>query len=74
MKILDISNKRSNAFPSSIFFICIVFRQIFITFFRFFNLKYFRVLRENGKYLSKQAFFMRKNYFNDEETGVLKVN
>jgi len=32
-----------------------------------------RVLRENGKYLSKQAFFMRKNFFNDEANGVLKV-
>jgi len=32
-----------------------------------------RALRENGKYLSKQSFFMRKKYFNDEETGVLKV-
>ena len=33
-----------------------------------------RVLRENGKYLPKQSFFMRKHYFNDEEAGVLKVN
>ncbi len=40
----------------------------------FFQYAYlFRVLRENGKYLSKQAFFMRKNYFNDEANGVLKV-
>jgi len=32
-----------------------------------------RVLRENGKYLPKQSFLMRKHYFNDEESGILKV-
>lgn len=28
-----------------------------------------RLLRENGKFIPKQAFQMRKNFFNDEETG-----
>jgi hypothetical protein len=32
-----------------------------------------RVLRENGKYIPKQSFLMRKNYFNDEDSGILKV-
>ena len=32
-----------------------------------------RMLRENGKYLPKQSFLMRKHYFNNEETGVLKA-
>jgi len=32
-----------------------------------------RMLRENGKYLPKSSFFMRKHYFNNEETGVLKA-
>ena len=32
-----------------------------------------RMLRENGKYLPKQSFFMRKHYFNNEENGVLKA-
>jgi len=33
-----------------------------------------RMLRENGKYLPKQAFVMRKHFFNNEETGYFKVN
>ncbi|KAH8283082.1 ER membrane protein complex subunit 3 [Drosophila serrata] len=32
-----------------------------------------RLLRENGKYLSAQSFSMRKNYFNNEETGYFKT-
>ncbi|MGH0153803.1 UNVERIFIED_CONTAM: hypothetical protein FKN15_025095 [Acipenser sinensis] len=31
-----------------------------------------RILRENGKYIPKQSFVMRKHYFNDEETGFFK--
>ena len=31
-----------------------------------------RMLRENGRYLTKQSFLMRKNYLNNEETGQLK--
>ncbi|MBN3274613.1 EMC3 protein, partial [Polyodon spathula] len=31
-----------------------------------------RILRENGKYIPKQSFAMRKHYFNDEETGFFK--
>uniref|UniRef100_A0A3B5MM94 ER membrane protein complex subunit 3 n=1 Tax=Xiphophorus couchianus TaxID=32473 RepID=A0A3B5MM94_9TELE len=31
-----------------------------------------RVLRENGKYIPRQSFFMRKHYFNDAETGFFK--
>ncbi|KAF3860945.1 hypothetical protein F7725_001200 [Dissostichus mawsoni] len=31
-----------------------------------------RVLRENGKYIPKQSFAMRKHYFNDAETGFFK--
>ena len=30
------------------------------------------MLRENGRYLCKQSFLMRKNYMNHEETGMLK--
>ena len=32
-----------------------------------------RMLRENGKYLPKQSFMMRKHYFNNEESGLLKA-
>lgn len=32
-----------------------------------------RYLRENGKYLPARGFFMRKHFFNDEETGWLKT-
>jgi ER membrane protein complex subunit 3 len=32
-----------------------------------------RLLRENGKYIPKSSFLMRKHYFNEKETGVLKV-
>ncbi|KAM9326779.1 ER membrane protein complex subunit 3-like [Gastrophryne carolinensis] len=31
-----------------------------------------RVLRENGKYIPRQSFLMRKSYFNDAETGFFK--
>ncbi|XP_069798936.1 ER membrane protein complex subunit 3-like [Dendropsophus ebraccatus] len=31
-----------------------------------------RILRENGKYIPKQSFLMRKFYFNDAETGFFK--
>lgn len=31
-----------------------------------------RVLRENGRYIPKQSFVMRKHYFNDAETGFFK--
>ncbi|CAB1336013.1 unnamed protein product [Coregonus sp. 'balchen'] len=31
-----------------------------------------RILRENGKYIPKQSFNMRKQYFNDAETGFFK--
>ena len=31
-----------------------------------------RMLRENGKYLPKQSYLMRKHYFNNEDSGVLK--
>lgn len=31
-----------------------------------------RVLRENGKYLPRQSFLMRKHYFNNNETGFFK--
>merc|ERR1712180_556405 len=30
------------------------------------------MLRENGRYLTKQSFLMRKHYLNNEETGQLK--
>jgi len=32
-----------------------------------------RYLRENGKYIPKQSFAMRKHYFNNEETGYFKT-
>ncbi|XP_077288747.1 ER membrane protein complex subunit 3 [Arctopsyche grandis] len=32
-----------------------------------------RLLRENGKYLPKQSFLMRRHWFNNEETGYFKV-
>ena len=32
-----------------------------------------RSLRENGKYLPKQAFLTRRHFFNNEETGILKT-
>ncbi|KAK8783020.1 ER membrane protein complex subunit 3 [Amblyomma americanum] len=32
-----------------------------------------RFLRENGKYIPKQSFLMRKNFFNNEETGYFKT-
>ena len=32
-----------------------------------------RFLRENGKYISRQGFLMRKAFFNAEETGYFKV-
>ncbi|KAK2704997.1 hypothetical protein QYM36_017147 [Artemia franciscana] len=32
-----------------------------------------RMLRENGKFLPKNGFFMRKNYFNNENTGYFKT-
>ncbi|RWS17132.1 ER membrane protein complex subunit 3-like protein [Dinothrombium tinctorium] len=32
-----------------------------------------RFLRENGKYIPKQSFLMRRHYFNNEETGYFKV-
>ncbi|XP_043102643.1 ER membrane protein complex subunit 3-like [Puntigrus tetrazona] len=31
-----------------------------------------RILRENGRYLPKQSFAMRKHYFNNPETGFFK--
>lgn len=31
-----------------------------------------RMLRENGKYISKQGFYVRKHFFNHEETGYFK--
>ncbi|KAG7280839.1 hypothetical protein CRUP_010821 [Coryphaenoides rupestris] len=31
-----------------------------------------RILRENGKYIPRQSFAMRKHYFNDTETGFFK--
>ncbi|CAI9572706.1 unnamed protein product [Staurois parvus] len=31
-----------------------------------------RILRENGKYIPRQSFLMRKFYFNDGETGFFK--
>ena len=33
-----------------------------------------RSLRENAKYLPKSSFLMRRHYFNNDETGVLKAN
>jgi len=32
-----------------------------------------RLLRENGKYLTRQSFQMRRHYFNNEETGYFKT-
>ncbi|GAV03345.1 hypothetical protein RvY_13785 [Ramazzottius varieornatus] len=32
-----------------------------------------RILRENGKYLPKSSFLMRKHYFNDATSGILKI-
>lgn len=32
-----------------------------------------RLLRENGRYLTKQSFLMRKQFFNDEENGYFKL-
>ncbi|XP_074656458.1 ER membrane protein complex subunit 3-like [Tubulanus polymorphus] len=32
-----------------------------------------RMLRENGKYIPRQAYNMRKRFFNDEETGFFKT-
>nr|CAG4645028.1 EOG090X0B72 [Leptodora kindtii] len=32
-----------------------------------------RLLRENGKYLPKQSFLMRRHFFNNEETGFFKT-
>ncbi|XP_049836281.1 ER membrane protein complex subunit 3 [Schistocerca gregaria] len=32
-----------------------------------------RLLRENGKYLPKQSFLMRRHFFNNEETGYFKT-
>ncbi|XP_015795847.1 ER membrane protein complex subunit 3 [Tetranychus urticae] len=32
-----------------------------------------RFLRENGKYIPKQSFLMRRHYLNNEETGYLKA-
>lgn len=32
-----------------------------------------RMLRENGKYLPKQSFQMRRHFFNNEESGYLKT-
>lgn len=32
-----------------------------------------RLLRENGKYLPKQAFLMRRHFFNSEDMGYFKT-
>jgi len=32
-----------------------------------------RLLRENGRFIPKHSFMMRKNFFNDEETGYFKI-
>lgn len=32
-----------------------------------------RLLRENGKYIPKQGFLMRRHFFNHDETGYFKV-
>ncbi|XP_050424233.1 ER membrane protein complex subunit 3 [Adelges cooleyi] len=32
-----------------------------------------RLLRENGRYISKQGFYMRRHYFNNEENGYFKT-
>jgi hypothetical protein len=31
------------------------------------------MLRENGRYISKQGFYMRRHYFNNEENGYFKT-
>jgi len=33
-----------------------------------------RFLRDHGKYIPEESFNMRKHYFNDEETGILKTD
>ena len=33
-----------------------------------------RALRENAKYLPKSSFLIRRHYFNNDETGILKQN
>ncbi len=43
-------------------------------FFFFLNLELvFRALRENARYIPKSSFLMRRHYFNNEESGVLKT-
>lgn len=32
-----------------------------------------KLLRENGRFLPRQSFLMRKQFFNDEETGYFKL-
>jgi len=32
-----------------------------------------RMLRENGRFIPKHSFLMRKNFFNDEENGYFKI-
>ncbi|VVC29931.1 ER membrane protein complex subunit 3,Integral membrane protein EMC3/TMCO1-like [Cinara cedri] len=32
-----------------------------------------RMLRENGRYISKQGFYMRRHFFNNEENGYFKT-
>jgi len=32
-----------------------------------------RLLRENGKWIPKQAYLMRRNFFNSEEVGYFKT-
>lgn len=32
-----------------------------------------RLLRENGRFIPKSSYMMRKNFFNDEETGYFKI-
>jgi len=33
-----------------------------------------RLLRENGRYLPKQSYLMRRHFFNNEESGYFKVS
>ncbi|XP_050525220.1 ER membrane protein complex subunit 3 isoform X2 [Daktulosphaira vitifoliae] len=33
-----------------------------------------RILRENGRYISKQGFYMRRHYFNNDENGYFKTH
>ena len=33
----------------------------------------FSALRENARYIPKSSFLMRRHYFNNEESGVLKT-